>query len=131
MSFSFLLSKKDVELSPTRSPISRRTLFKHVGGAAAATAFASSLQAFAPIRGAQASGGQPQNTYTNTKDATGGSSGTNIVLVHGAFVDASSWSSVVPLLQHAGHQVLAVHIPLTPLADAFNRTLHALPPPPL
>ena len=126
MSFFSHLSKKDVELSPTGSSISRRTLLKHVGGAAAATAFASSLQACAPLIGAKDSAGQPQHTDTTTTNATGGSSGTNIVLVHGAFVDASSWSSVVPLLQQAGHQVLAVQIPLTSLADDINVTRQAL-----
>jgi pimeloyl-ACP methyl ester carboxylesterase len=32
----------------------------------------------------------------------------NIVLVHGAWADGSSWSKVIPLLQAAGHNVVAV-----------------------
>ncbi|MBN3938576.1 MAG: alpha/beta hydrolase [Nostoc sp.] len=41
----------------------------------------------------------------------------NIVLVHGAFADGSSWSKVIPLLQDKGLRVTAVQIPLTSLAD--------------
>jgi pimeloyl-ACP methyl ester carboxylesterase len=40
-----------------------------------------------------------------------------IVLVHGAFADASSWSKVIPLLQKDGYYVTAVQIPLTSLPD--------------
>ena len=32
----------------------------------------------------------------------------NIVLVHGAWADASSWSKVIAILQKAGHRVIAV-----------------------
>jgi hypothetical protein len=32
----------------------------------------------------------------------------NVVLVRGAFSDASGWSKVIPLLQSAGHNVVAV-----------------------
>ncbi|EFH79972.1 alpha/beta hydrolase [Ktedonobacter racemifer] len=123
MPFSFRPPKKDVELSPTTSFMSRRTLFRHLSGAVAATALASR---FTPVRDAQASGGQPQHTYMNTEHDRGGSSGINVVLVHGAFVDASSWSSVTPLLQQAGHYVLAVQIPLTSLADDIDVTRQAL-----
>lgn len=41
----------------------------------------------------------------------------NIVLVHGAGADASSWSKVIPILLDAGHKVIAVHLPLHSLAD--------------
>ena len=34
--------------------------------------------------------------------------GINVLLVHGAFVDASSWGRVIPLLQREGFHVLAV-----------------------
>ena len=40
-----------------------------------------------------------------------------IVLVHGAFADASSWSKVIPILQKDGYYVTAVQIPLTSLED--------------
>jgi len=42
---------------------------------------------------------------------------TNIVLVHGTFADASSWSKVIPILQKAGHRVIAVQLPEHSLAD--------------
>jgi pimeloyl-ACP methyl ester carboxylesterase len=41
----------------------------------------------------------------------------NIVLVHGTYVDGSSWSKVIPILQKAGHKVIAVQLPLHSLAD--------------
>jgi len=41
----------------------------------------------------------------------------NIVLVHGADADGSSWSKVIPILQDAGHSVVAVQLPLTSIAD--------------
>ena len=40
-----------------------------------------------------------------------------IVLVHGAFADASSWSKVIPILEKDGYYVTAVQIPLTSLDD--------------
>ncbi|MGW1122362.1 esterase/lipase family protein, partial [Streptomyces tanashiensis] len=39
-----------------------------------------------------------------------------IVLVHGAFADASSWSGTIRRLQHAGYPVLAPANPLRGLA---------------
>ena len=42
---------------------------------------------------------------------------TNIVLVHGVWADGSSWSKVIPILENAGHRVIAVQLPLSSLAD--------------
>jgi hypothetical protein len=39
------------------------------------------------------------------------------VLVHGAWADGSSWDKVAPLLEAKGCHVVAVHEPLTSLAD--------------
>ena len=50
----------------------------------------------------------------------------NIVLVHGAFADGSSWSKVIPLLQAKGYNVIAVQNPLTSLADDVAATKRAL-----
>ena len=52
----------------------------------------------------------------------------NIVLVHGAFADGSSWSKVIPLLQEKGYHAVAVQNPLTSLADevAFTKRIIAL-----
>jgi pimeloyl-ACP methyl ester carboxylesterase len=41
----------------------------------------------------------------------------NIVLVHGAWADGSSWSKIIPLLEKKGFHVAAVHLPFTTLAD--------------
>jgi pimeloyl-ACP methyl ester carboxylesterase len=41
----------------------------------------------------------------------------NIVLVHGAFADGSSWAKVIPLLQKKGYNVISVQNPLTSLKD--------------
>src|SRR5262245_32851804 len=40
-----------------------------------------------------------------------------VVLVHGAFADASGWSRVIPILERDGYFVTAVQIPLTSLPD--------------
>ena len=50
----------------------------------------------------------------------------NIVLVHGAFADGSSWSRVIPLLQAKGYNVTAVQNPCTSLADDVAATNRAL-----
>lgn len=41
----------------------------------------------------------------------------NIVLVHGAFADGSSWAKLIPFLQAKGYNVMAVQNPLTSLGD--------------
>jgi pimeloyl-ACP methyl ester carboxylesterase len=41
----------------------------------------------------------------------------NVVLVHGAWADGSSWSKVIPLLAAKGLHVTAVQLPLTSFAD--------------
>lgn len=46
----------------------------------------------------------------------------SIVLVHGAFADASSWSGVIAALQERGCRVAAVQNPLTSLADDVAAT---------
>jgi pimeloyl-ACP methyl ester carboxylesterase len=62
----------------------------------------------------------PQSmTTTNTTNA-------NIVLVHGTAVDGSFWSKVIPILQNAGHKVIAVQLPLHSLADDIATTKRAI-----
>jgi pimeloyl-ACP methyl ester carboxylesterase len=41
----------------------------------------------------------------------------DVILVHGAWADGSSWSKVIPLLEHRGIHVTAVQLPLTSVAD--------------
>ena len=50
----------------------------------------------------------------------------NIVLVHGAFADGSSWSKVIPLLQAKGFKVTSVGIPLTSFQEDVAATKRAL-----
>src|SRR5258706_1350016 len=50
----------------------------------------------------------------------------NIVLVHGAFADGSSWAKVIAILQAKGYNVTAVQNPLTSLADDVAATNRAL-----
>jgi pimeloyl-ACP methyl ester carboxylesterase len=41
----------------------------------------------------------------------------DVILVHGAWADGSSWSKVIPLLESRGFHVTAVQLPLTSVAD--------------
>ena len=50
----------------------------------------------------------------------------NIVLVHGAWADGSSWSAVIEKLQAEGHKVTAPQFPLTSLADDVARLRQVL-----
>ena len=46
----------------------------------------------------------------------------NVVLVHGAWADGSSWSKIIPLLEAKGLHVVSVQNPLTSLADDVAAT---------
>jgi pimeloyl-ACP methyl ester carboxylesterase len=50
----------------------------------------------------------------------------NIVLVHGAFADGSSWSGVIERLQADGYRVIAPQFPMTALADDVARLRQVL-----
>ena len=50
----------------------------------------------------------------------------NIVFVHGAWADGSSWSKVIPLLEARGLHVVAVQNPLTSLAEDVAATKRAI-----
>jgi pimeloyl-ACP methyl ester carboxylesterase len=50
----------------------------------------------------------------------------NIVLVHGAWADGSSWSRVISLLQRQEFNVAAVQLPLTSLDDDISATRNLL-----
>jgi pimeloyl-ACP methyl ester carboxylesterase len=52
--------------------------------------------------------------------------GPNIVLVHGAWADGSSWSGVVERLQADGYRVTAPQFPMTSLADDVARLRQVL-----
>ena len=50
----------------------------------------------------------------------------NVVLVHGAWADGSSWAKVIPLLEKAGLNSIAVQNPLTGLEDDVAATKRAI-----
>jgi pimeloyl-ACP methyl ester carboxylesterase len=63
--------------------------------------------------------------------ATGGAAAkpgaaSNILLVHGAWADGSSWSRVIPLLEARRLNVTAVQLPLTSLANDVDTTRRAI-----
>jgi pimeloyl-ACP methyl ester carboxylesterase len=63
---------------------------------------------------------------TGVMNASTNITGMNVVLVHGTYVDASSWSKVIPILQNAGHKVIAVQLPLHSLADDIATVKRAI-----
>src|SRR5438132_11899890 len=70
--------------------------------------------------------GAATSLLADASEAQVGSRARNVVLVHGAYADGSSWSEVIPLLQHAGLNVTAVQNPLTSLADDVDATRRIL-----
>src|SRR3989442_11992125 len=58
----------------------------------------------------------------HASEAQVGSRARNVVLVHGAYADGSSWSEVIPLLQRTGLNVTAVEKPRTAPAPARQAT---------
>ncbi|HYS10717.1 MAG TPA: alpha/beta hydrolase [Myxococcales bacterium] len=58
--------------------------------------------------------------------ATGNSGQTNIVLVHGGFVDGSGWAAVYRILKQHGHDVSVVQNPTISLADDVAVTRRAI-----
>jgi pimeloyl-ACP methyl ester carboxylesterase len=56
-------------------------------------------------------------TPSGTKAVAVATNVTNIVLVHGAWSDGSAWSQEIPILEKAGHRVIAVQLPEHSLAD--------------
>src|SRR6185369_14560927 len=57
---------------------------------------------------------------------TAGPTVKNVVLVHGAFADGSSYAKVIPLLEAKGLHVTAVQNPLSSLADDVAATKRAI-----
>ena len=67
--------------------------------------------------GAQAAGAKKSGATASTRAGK-----PTIVLVHGAFADASSFQYLIPLLQNDGYNVVAVQNPLSSLADDIATT---------
>jgi len=51
---------------------------------------------------------------------------TNVLLIHGAFADSSSWHKVIPLLEAKGLHVVTVDIPLTSFDEDVAATKKAI-----
>jgi hypothetical protein len=109
-----LFFRKDMMFNKD-SATTRREFVKRVGAVAGATLFLgqSTLSAHA------------ESSQERTQRHPSGA-GINVLLVHGAFVDASSWSKVIPLLQARGYHALAVQNPLTSLEDDVTTTKQGL-----
>lgn len=63
---------------------------------------------------------------SSAQASVGATAARNVVLVHGAYADGSSWSDVIERLQAAGLNVTSVQNPLTSLADDVAATRRAL-----
>jgi hypothetical protein len=50
----------------------------------------------------------------------------DVILVHGAWADGSSWSKVIALLERRGFHVTAVQLPLTSVADDVATVTRAI-----
>jgi pimeloyl-ACP methyl ester carboxylesterase len=66
------------------------------------------------------------NSQSSTKQSGARRGVRNVVLVHGAWADASNWAKVIPLLQAKDLHVVAVQNPLTSLADDVATTKRAI-----
>ena len=65
--------------------------------------------------------GAATSLLADASEAQVGSRARNVVLVHGAYADGSSWSEVIPLLQHAGLNVTARTLATTSVAPISYR----------
>src|SRR5215212_3559781 len=65
-------------------------------------------------------------TTTTTTSANATTATPNIVLVHGLWADGSSWSKVIPILQNAGHRVIAVQLAERSLAEDVDTVKRAI-----
>ena len=58
----------------------------------------------------------------SASDADTGAAKPQIVLVHGAFADGSSWQHLMPILEHDGYDVVAVQNPMTSFEEDVATT---------
>ncbi|MEO8336236.1 MAG: alpha/beta hydrolase [bacterium] len=69
----------------------------------------------------------PHTNLAHAQSAAGASTQVhNVLLVHGAYADGSSYSKVIPLLRAKGLNVTAVQNPLTSMADDVAATKRAI-----
>lgn len=98
----------------------RLSLMKGLSAFAAVVAI---IAAAAPSEGQQAS---RQLAQTHRSTASGSVAKPTIVLVHGAFADASGWQELISVLQSDGFKVVAVQNPLASLAGDIETTRRAI-----
>jgi pimeloyl-ACP methyl ester carboxylesterase len=98
-------------------PLSRRQVLKASGAALAALGLASALAAVERTPTARAAAPRATQQRRSDMPAT-----PNIVLVHGAWADGSSWSRVIAMLQEDGYPVYAVPIAIASLAGDVQAT---------
>jgi pimeloyl-ACP methyl ester carboxylesterase len=91
-----------MKADPFSPNIVRVNMFKHLKSLTTALFALSLLLSMAVVSGCSSS--------SASTDAT-------VVLVHGAWADGSSWSSVISILQKRGLKVVAVQLPRTSLPD--------------
>ena len=101
----------------TQFTSTRRAFCKYIIGAAAGAAAASIFVGGCTLDAASHQAGQSRQSP---------GAGINVLLVHGAWVDASSWMSVIPLLQAQGYNVLAIQNALTSFEEDVQVTRQAL-----
>jgi pimeloyl-ACP methyl ester carboxylesterase len=82
-------------------------------GAAGVLALSATLAISVPI----AQAGQIAHPMKDAVTTAGSGVKPTVVLIHGAFADASSWSGEVTQLEHDGYQVIAPAVPLRGLAS--------------
>jgi pimeloyl-ACP methyl ester carboxylesterase len=104
----------------TTKRLSRRRMLKGSGAALAALGLL-----------ATTGSGKPGSVYANQKEKVMSENHKNndkprIVLVHGAFADATGWQHVIPSLEEQGYVVTAVQNPLISLADDIATTKRVL-----
>jgi len=105
--------------------LSRRTVVGAMaGGAAVAAAGLTRFEGVSAAGGAPVQKGKLMAQGTPSAEATPGAAPT-VVLVHGAFADASGWAGVITRLQAAGIPVIAPANPLRAFRPT-RPTLHRL-----
>ena len=114
-----MATNKDTMRTAITAGLSRRRMLKGSGTALAALGLLGATGFGSPraVHANEAEQDVSENAAT-TKP--------NVVLVHGAWADGSSWSGVIQRLQKAGYNVTAPQFPLTSLADNLARLREVL-----
>jgi hypothetical protein len=100
--------------APSTAITTRRTFVKRVG-----------VLAGAPLFLGQTTLSAHAESSREVEPSHPSGAGINVLLVHGAFVDASSWK-VIPFLQASGYNALAIQIPLESFEEDITTTEQAL-----